>query len=72
MEVDGEYLYTSKINFKGKRTVGKTKEGINVGKNNRFENIKIKRREKKKREKYTELQKPNVEAGIYSNNKKCD
>ena len=36
MEVDGEYLSTSKINCKGKRTVGKVNKGVNVEKNNRF------------------------------------
>jgi len=42
--------------------------------NNRFKilNIKIKKREKKKQKNYTELQKPNVEAKVYDNNKKCD
>ena len=46
---------------------------------NRFLKIKItkKRREKKKederkKENSTELQKPNVEAEVYNNNKKCD
>ena len=33
--------------------------------------IKIKR-ERKKKENSTELQKPNVEAEVYNNNKKCD
>ena len=32
IEVDEEYLYTLKINCKGKRTVGKGNEGIHVGK----------------------------------------
>ena len=31
-EVDKEDLYTLKINFKGKRTVGKVNTGINIGK----------------------------------------
>ena len=46
---------------------------------NRILKIKItkKRREKKKederkKENSTELQKPNVEAEVYNNNKKCD
>ena len=33
IEVDKEDLYTLKVNCKGKRTVGKAKKGINVGKN---------------------------------------
>ena len=33
-------------------------------------NLKIKKREKEGNS--TELQKPNVEAGVYNNNKKCD
>ena len=33
-EVDEEYLYTLKINCKGKRTVRKANKGINVEKNN--------------------------------------
>ena len=32
IEVDKEYLYTLKINCKGKRTAGKANKGINVGK----------------------------------------
>ena len=32
IEVDEEDLYTLKINCKGKRTVGKTNNGINVKK----------------------------------------
>ena len=32
IEVDKEYLYTVKINCKGKRTVGKANKGINVEK----------------------------------------
>jgi len=32
MVVDEEDLYTLKINFKGKRTVGKASKGINVEK----------------------------------------
>ena len=43
-------------------------------KNNRFKilKIKIKKREKKKKkENRTELQKPNTEAEVYNNKKKC-
>ena len=32
----------------------------------------IKKRKEKKEENSTELQKPNVEAELYDNNKKCD
>ena len=40
---------------------------------NRFKKIKIKKRKKEeKEENSTELQKPNVEAEVYNNNKKCD
>ena len=35
--------------------------------------MKIKKREKKKKEENsTELQKPNIEAEVYNNSKKCD
>ena len=35
--------------------------------------LKLKKREKKKKmENFTELQKPNIEAEVYNNNKKCD
>jgi len=76
-----------KINCKGKRTVRKTNKEINIEKYNRFKKLKIKiikkrkvkkngRRKKKGKEKKkgnsTELQKPNVEAEVYNNNKKCD
>ena len=41
--------------------------------NNRFKKLKLKRREKEKGGRNsTELQKPNVEAEVYNNNKKCD
>ena len=50
-----------------------------TGKYNRFKRIKIikkkgkkKTEEERKKENSTELQKPNVEAEIYSNNKKCN
>ena len=83
IEVDKEALYTLKINFKGKRTVRKANKGINVEKHNSFKKIKIikkrkkwkkkeKRGKKKKEENATELQKPNIEAEVYSNNKKYD
>ena len=46
---------------------------------NRFKNIRIKKRMKKKngrrkekKENCTEVQKPYVEAEVYNNNKKCD
>jgi len=61
-----------KINCKGKRTVGKANKGINVEKVLiGFKNLKIKiKKEKKKEENSTELQKSNVEAEVYDNNKK--
>ena len=66
-----------KINCKGKITVGKANNGINVEKYNRFLKIKSIKKEKrkkwkkkekrKKRENSTELQKPNVDAEVYNN-----
>ena len=38
---------------------------------NRFKKFKFKKL-KKKKENSTELQKPNIEAKVYNNNKKCD
>jgi hypothetical protein len=38
IEVDGEDLYTLKINWKGKRTVRKLNKGKNVEKYNRVKN----------------------------------
>ena len=53
--VEEEDLYTLRVNCKGKRTVGKANEGINVEKYNRFKKLKIKiikkRKEKKTEEK---------------------
>ena len=67
-----EYLYTLKINCKGKRTVGKESKGINVEKIIIGLKIKnIKREREKKEENSTELQKPKVEAEICDNSKKC-
>ena len=46
--------------------------------NNRFKKLKFKKerrereKKKKKEENSTELQKPNVEAEVYNNNKRCD
>ena len=60
------------------RTVGKANRGINVEKYDRFLKIKtIKRRKekknrKRKKENSTELQRPNIEAEVYNNNKMCD
>ena len=80
MELDKE-LYTLKVNCKKERTVRKAIKEINVEKYNRFKKIKILRKRKKwkKKEKCeggeensTELQKPNVEAEVYDNNRKCD
>ena len=64
-------LYILKINYKGKRTVGKANKGINVEKIILDLKIKIKKSRKKK-ENSTELQQPNIEAEVYNNNKKCD
>ena len=62
------------INCKGKRTVGKAKKGINVEKIMIGFKIFLKRnKKKKKKEEYsTELQKPNIKAEVYDNNKKRD
>ena len=70
IEIDEEDLYTLKINCKGKRTGVKANKGINVEIIIIGLNIKIKKREKKKNS--TELLKPNVEAEVYNNNKRCD
>ena len=72
MGVGTEVLYTLNINCKGERTVGKANKGINVEKNNRFKKLKIKKGGKKKRKNCTILKKPNVEAEVYNNSKKCD
>ena len=72
-EVDEDGLYTLKINCKGKRTVGKANKEINVEKITiglKMKNLNLKKREKKKEENSTELQKPNVQAEVYNNNKK--
>ena len=37
-----------------------------------FKKLKLKKRKEKKKENSTELQRPNVEAEVYNNNKKCD
>ena len=50
-EIDKDDLYTLIINFKGKRTVGKANKGTNVEKKIIGIKIKIKKREKNKREK---------------------
>ena len=71
-------IYILKINCKRKRTVRKANNGINVEKYNRFKKLKVKiikkrgKKEERKKENPTELQKPNVDAKIYNNNKKCD
>ena len=71
-------IYILKINCKRKRTVRKANKGINVEKYNRFKKLKVKiikkrgKNEERKKENPTELQKPNVDAKIYNNNKKCD
>ena len=73
MEVDKKDSYMLNINCKGKRTVGKAKKGINVEKIMIGFKIFLKRNKKKKKEEYsTELQKPNIKAEVYDNNKKRD
>ena len=47
----------------------KSKQRHKSRKNNRFKKLKL---NIKKKENSTELQKPNVEAEVYINNKKCD
>ena len=42
------------------------------GRNSQDQIRKEEKRKKKKRENSTELQKPNVKAEIFNNNKKCD
>ena len=74
MEVDKEYLYTLKINCKGKSTVGKANRGRNVGKIILgFKKWKRNRKMKKKKRKKTQKNpaKPNIEPKVYNNNK-CD
>ena len=76
IEVDEEDLYILKINCKGKRTIGKASNGINVEKYiiglKKLKHKIIKKRKekngrrtkkgrKKKEEDSTELQKPNVD-----------
>ena len=51
--------------------MGKVNKGINVEKIINFKKLKLKK-EKRKKENSTELQKPNVEAEVYDNNKKYD
>ena len=61
-----------KINCKGKWTVEKANKGINVEKIIvGLKDKKIKLRKKRKTP-HTKLQKPNVEAEVYTSNKKCD
>ena len=58
-----------------KLAVLKERKEIKTRKERKDKNGRRKKKEekkKKKKESSTELQKPNVEAGIYSNNKKCD
>ena len=54
-----------KINCKGKRTVRKANKGINVEKIIGLK-IKIKKEKRNKEENSIELQKPNVNAEVYS------
>ena len=48
MEVVKEDLYTLKINWKGKRTVGKANKGINIEKTLGLKKLKLKRKIKRK------------------------
>ena len=48
--VENEGIYTLRINCKEKRTVGKAKKEINVEKYNRFKQIKIIEKRKRKME----------------------
>ena len=70
--VDEEDLYTIKINCKGKSRKGKQRNKCRkniIG----LKKLKLKKgRRRRKKENSTELQKPNVEAEVYNNNKKCD
>ena len=69
--VDKEDLCMLKINCKGKRTVGKANKGTNVEKI--IIGLKIKKEKRKRKEENSrELQKPNIEAEVYDNNKNCD
>ena len=52
-----------------RKKVGKANKGINVDNINRFKKLKLKK--EKKEENSTELQKSNIEAEVYINNKKC-
>ena len=82
-QIEGDEDLSLKFNCKGKKTVGKANKGINVEKYNKFKILNYKK-EKRKRKKWkktekrgkkensTKLQKPNIEAEVYNNNKKCD
>ena len=71
IEVDEEDLYALKINCKEEKNSRKGKQRNKCRKNNNRFKIFLKR-EKEKKEYSTELQKPNVGAEVYNNNKKCD
>ena len=51
IEVNEEDLYALKINWKGKRTVGKANKGINVEKYNKFKILNYKKEKRKGMEK---------------------
>ena len=66
------------INCKGNRTVGKANKGINIEKKiiglQKLKGKIIKKSKEKKgkkKENCTELQKPNIGAEVYNNNKNC-
>ena len=65
-------MYTIKINCRGRNT-REGKQRMSVEKIIVGLKIKVKKEKRKKRkENSTELQKPNIEAEVYNNNKKCD
>ena len=79
LEKDEEDLYTLKITCKGEEQQGrqrnKCRKNILVLKNQKYKKEKgntkgEKKEEERKKENSTELQKPNIEAEVYNNNKK--
>ena len=66
------------ISCKGKRAVGKSNKGVNEEKVDWVYKIKIikkitgkKMEQERKKKNSTELQKPNIDAEVYNNNKNC-
>ena len=60
--------------MQGEKNIRKSKQRNKCRKNNEFKKLKIKEKKKKGggEENSTELQKTNIEAEVYDNNKKCD